>query len=136
MGLGHTWTVSKRYFLKNYIMYTIWKICLVKIQLLKEPWLFSNFPVGFWIPIIFSTLNLNCSNVLDLRNKLKKSSVSKIVLTFHCFLQFQNFCKFLDSASDFKRFSRSLEQFFLTLLGQNNFGSKIPLFLQSILQIN
>ena len=30
------------------------------------------------------------------------------------------------SASNFKSFSRSLEQFFLTL-GQNNFGNKIPI---------
>ena len=30
------------------------------------------------------------------------------------------------SASNFKSFSRSLEQFFLTV-GQNNFGNKIPL---------
>ena len=29
------------------------------------------------------------------------------------------------SASNFKSFSRSLEQFFLTV-GQNNFGNKIP----------
>ena len=28
------------------------------------------FPIGFCIPIIFFNLNLNCSNVLDLRNKL------------------------------------------------------------------
>ena len=33
--------------------------------------------------------------------------------------------KFANSASNFKSFSRSLEQFFLTV-GQNNFGNKIP----------
>ena len=32
---------------------------------------------------------------------------------------------FANSASNFKSFSRSLEQFFLTV-GQNNFGNKIP----------
>ena len=32
------------------------------------------------------------------------------------------------SASNFKSFSRSLEQFFLTV-GQNNFGNKIPFFM-------
>ena len=31
------------------------------------------------------------------------------------------------SASNFKSFSRSLDQFFLTV-GQNNFGNKIPMF--------
>ena len=36
------------------------------------------------------------------------------------------------SASNFKSFSRSLEQFFLTV-GQNNFGSKIPFPFRSIL---
>ena len=31
------------------------------------------------------------------------------------------------STSNFKTFSRSLEQFFLTVLGQNNFGNKLPI---------
>ena len=35
------------------------------------------------------------------------------------------FANFWPSASNFKSFSRSLEQFFLTV-GQNNFGKKIP----------
>ena len=39
------------------------------------------------------------------------------------------FCKFLA----FKSFSRSLEQFFLTV-GQNNFGNKIPIFLRNYWQ--
>ena len=51
----------------------------------------------------------------------------KIVLTFHClnklFKLSQKFCKF--SASNFKKNSRSREQFFLTV-GQNNFGNKVP----------
>ena len=38
----------------------------------------------------------------------------------------KNFANSLPSASNFKSFSRSLEQFFLTV-GQNNFGNKIPL---------
>ena len=28
----------------------------------------SIFSVGFWIPIVFSNMNLNCSIVLDLNN--------------------------------------------------------------------
>ena len=36
----------------------------------------------------------------------------------------QKFCNF--SASNFKTFSRSLEQFILTEVGQNNFGNNIP----------
>ena len=47
---------------------------------------FLTFPVGFYIPIIFSNLNYNYSNVLDLRNfhgQVKKHSVSKTVLTLN-----------------------------------------------------
>jgi hypothetical protein len=29
---------------------------------------FLTFPADFWIPIIFSNFNYNCSNILDLRN--------------------------------------------------------------------
>ena len=60
--------------------------------------------------------------------KLKKHSVTKncshhllfkqIVLVILKFLQ-------IPSASNFKFFLRSLEEFFLTV-GQNNFGNKIP----------
>ena len=42
---------------------------------------FLTFPLGFWIPIIFSNLNLNCSNVLDLRSLqelIKKAFCLKI----------------------------------------------------------
>ena len=52
---------------------------------------FLTFPACFEIPIFFSNLNSNCSNVLDLRNlqaesrdKLKSILLPKIVLTFHC----------------------------------------------------
>ena len=41
------------------------------------------------------------------------------------FSDLKNFANSLPSASNFKSFSRSLEQFFLTV-GQNNFGNKIP----------
>ena len=62
-------------------------------------------------------MNSNCSNILDLRNlqltsslKLKKHSVTEIVLTFHCLNKYfcwsQKFCKFL--ALNFKSFSGSL----------------------------
>ena len=63
-------------------------------------------------------------------NKVAKNqmSVSKIVLTFYfsnrlfCSKRFANS---RPSASNFESFSRSLEQFFLTV-GPNNFGNKIP----------
>ena len=40
-------------------------------------------------------------------------------------LDLKTFANSWPSASNFKGFSRSLEQFFLTV-GQNNFGNKIP----------
>ena len=46
-----------------------------------------------------------------------------------CSSDLKNFANSWLSASDFKSFSRSPEQFFLTV-GQNNFGKKIPLFFQ------
>ena len=49
---------------------------------------FLIFPEGFSNPIIFSNLNLNCSDVvLDLKNlkeKVKKAFCFKNGLTFHC----------------------------------------------------
>ena len=43
----------------------------------------------------------------------------------NCSSDLQNFANSWPSASNFKIFSQSLEQFFLTV-GQNNFGNKIP----------
>ena len=44
-----------------------------------------------------------------------------------CSSDLKKFANSWPSASNFKSFSRSLEQFFLTV-GQNNFGNKIPIF--------
>ena len=65
------------------------------------------------------------------RNELKSILLPKIVLTLHCLKiksssDLKNFANSRPSASNFKSFSRSLEQFFLTV-GQNNFGNKISL---------
>ena len=43
----------------------------------------------------------------------------------NCSSDFKTFANSQTSASNFKSFSRSLEQFFLTV-GQNDFGNKIP----------
>ena len=43
----------------------------------------------------------------------------------NCYSDLKHFANSRPSASNFKSFSRSLEQFFLTV-GQNNFGNKIP----------
>ena len=58
------------------------------------------------------------------RNKLKSILLPEIVLTFHCLKKLFKWS--WPSASNFKSFSWSVEQFFL-IIGQNNFGNKIPL---------
>ena len=79
-------------------------------------------------------MNSNCSNLLDLRNfqeQFKKAFCfyQKLFRPFsvwiNCSSALKNFANSQPSASNFKRFSWSLEQFFLTV-GLNNFGNKIP----------
>jgi hypothetical protein len=78
-------------------------------------------------------LNYNCSNLWDMRNlqeQVKKAfCYQKLFWPFtawtNCSSDLKIFANSRPSASNFKSFSRSLEQFFLTL-GQNNFGNKIP----------
>ena len=76
-------------------------------------------------------------------NKLKKHSVTKNCFDLSLFEQIvlvisKILANSRPSASNFKIFSRSLEQFSLTV-GQNNFGNKIPLLkfvFQEILHTN
>ena len=88
-----------------------------------------TFPVCFWIPINFSNLNSNCSNLSDMRNL--REQVKKV---FCCQKLFWPFTVWINCSRDLKKNSncriskdrsRSLEQFLLTV-GQNNFGNKIP----------
>ena len=80
-------------------------------------------------------MNYNCSIFWDLRNlqeQVKKAfCYQKLFWPFtvwiNCSSDFKVFENYQPSASNFKCFSRSLEQFFLTV-SQNNFGNKIPLF--------
>ena len=70
----------------------------------------------------------NCSNLLDQRNlqeQVKKHSVTK-----NCSGDLEISENSPPSALNFKSFSQSLEQFFHTVVGQNNFGNKI-LIIQS-----
>ena len=81
----------------------------------------------FLNPNIFS--NLNCSDFLDMRNlqeQIKKAfCYHKLFWPFTVRVNLSSDLKnFRPSASTFKRFSRSLEQFFLTV-GQKNFGNKM-----------
>ena len=79
-------------------------------------------------------MNSNCSNLKDLRNlqeQVKKAfCYQKLFWPFTVrttyFSDLKIFANSRPSASNFKFFSWSLEQFFLTV-GQNNFGNKIPL---------
>ena len=80
-------------------------------------------------------LNSNCSNLLDLRSKKPPGTSEKafcyqklfgpLTVRTNYFSDLKIFANSQPSASNFKRFSRSLEQFFFTE-GQNNFCNKIP----------
>ena len=86
---------------------------------------FSNFSYRFLNPSYFFWKTS--------KNKLKKYSVTKNCsdLFTNCSSDLKSIANSRPSASNFKNFSRSLEQFFLTV-GQNNFGNKIPLPFQKL----
>ena len=94
---------------------------------------FLTFPACFSIPIIFSNFDFNCSNLSSLRNlqeQVKKAFCYQelfwpFTVWINCSSDLKKFENSRPSASIFKTFSRSLEQYFLTV-GQNNFGNKIP----------
>ena len=94
---------------------------------------FSNFFCMFLNPNIFSSLNYNCSKLLDKGNlqvQVKKAfCYQKLFWPFNVWINCSSDRKKIansrPSASNFKKKSRSFEQFFLTL-GLNNFGNKIP----------
>ena len=79
-------------------------------------------------------MNSNCSNLLDMRNlqeQVKKAfCYQKMFWPFtawtNCSRDFKIFANSRPSALNFKYFSRSLEQFLLTV-GLNNFGNKKPI---------
>ena len=70
------------------------------------------------------------SQVVEISN-IRPMSLKIILFQLHCSIcsfELKNLANSRPSASNFKRFPRSLEQFFLSL-GQNNFGNKIPFLL-------
>ena len=84
-------------------------------------------------------MNCNCSDdVLGMRNlqeQVKKAfSYQKLFWPFTFWINCSSHLKIFEnswpSALNFKRFSRSLEQFFLKV-GQNNFVNKIPIYIFS-----
>ena len=84
----------------------------------------------FLNPNNLSNLNSNCFDLLDLRNLQQKSkkvfSFQKLLFKKNCSSDLKLFATSRPSASNFKCFSQSLEQFFLTVC-QNKFGDKIPI---------
>ena len=75
----------------------------------------------------------------NLQEQVKKAfCYQKLFWPFTVWINFSSdlkiFANSRPSASNFKTFSRSLEQFFLTV-GQNNFGNKIPMLAIWILYI-
>ena len=95
---------------------------------------FLSFPACFSIPIISSNFDFNCSNLSSLRNlqeQVKKAFCYQelfwpFTVWINCSSDLKIFENSRPSASNFKSFSRSLEQFFLTI-GKNNFENKIPI---------
>ena len=84
-------------------------------------------------------MNSNCSNLLDMRNlqeQVKKHTVTKNCSDLSLFDQIVLVISKISknswpSAPNFKSFSQSLEQFYLTE-GQTNYGKRIPVFLSVI----
>ncbi len=76
-------------------------------------------------------MNPNSSYLLDLRNlqeQIKKALLfSHFTVRIICSSDLKSFANSRPSAMNFKSFSWSLEQFFLTV-SQNNFSNKIPFF--------
>ena len=95
---------------------------------------FLNFPVGFWIPIIFFQFEFKLfSNVLGpikLQKQVEKAICFKNCSNLSLFrwnvLGISNILKILRLQPEIQSFSHSLQQIFFTV-GQNNFGNKIIL---------
>ena len=98
--------------------------------LTRKKFSIHTFPICFSMPIIFSNLNYNCSNLSNMRNlqeQVKKAfCYQKLFWPFTIWINCSSDLKIF---ANFKSFSRSPEHFFLTVAGQNNFGNKIPFLL-------
>ena len=105
---------------KSFLNKILWKISyqehiFLKLQFLE--YFFLTFPAVFWIPMIFPNFNIDCSNKLDLRNlqlQVKKSFChQKLFWPFSVWINYSSDLEILanswPSASNFKRFSRSLK---------------------------
>ena len=89
----HVWKVYEQAVNLKVCVYPLREKQLPVPQSLK---VFLTFPACFLISMIFSNLNYNCSNLLDMRNlQLKKHSVTK---NWH-------FTVWINCSSDLKTFS-------------------------------
>jgi hypothetical protein len=80
---------------------------------------FQTFPVCFWIQIIFSNFNYNCSNVLD----LKRLDCTDHTLFQWIILVISKISLELETLFSITR------TFFFLAVGQNNFVDKITMLL-------
>ena len=128
LSLGGSFT---NYF--DTILAFFWSLTYLKLILVLKEYFFSNFSCMFMNPNNFFQFDPNCSNLLDMRNiqkQVKKAFCYQrlfwpFTVWINCSSDFKLFATSLPSASNFKSFSRSLEQFFLAV-GRNNFGNKVP----------
>ena len=133
----------------NPIFDTVWQFfatfSLRQLLFLTFPACFSQseyfFPIWITIVLIASTLinHYDRSNFLDMRHlqeQVKKAFCYQqlfwpFTVWINCSSDLKKISNSRPSASNFKTFSRSLEQFFLTV-GRNNFGNKIPFTIPQI----
>ena len=107
---------------------------LTKVRDLYHKFDFLNFLCIIQNPNNFFLFEY-CSNLLDLRNLQEQVEKAfcfqkmfwplSLFEYLTCSNDLKNIANSWPPASNFKSFSKSLEQFFLTV-GQNNFGNKIP----------
>ena len=85
---------------------------------------FLTFPASFWIPIFFSNLNCNCSDLLDMRNLQEQDGKA------FCYQKlFWLFTVWINCSSDpekLLKFEAESRKFEKKIEGQNNFVNNIP----------
>ena len=101
-------------------IYQIWRFFFFFFQKKDDYQTFLTFPECFLMPIIFSNLNSNCSNLSDMRNlqeQVKKAfCYQKLFWPFtawiHCSSDLKNFAKFLTLSLEFQKFFSITRTFF------------------------
>ena len=114
-----------------------WIFCFIDLKVSESPIMLLLVPnwrayLALWMVNSLSFISTTKVTLRNIQEQVKKAfCYQKLFWPFtvwiNCSSDLKNFSNSRLSASNFKSFSRSLEQFFLTV-GQNNFGNKIPLF--------